>query len=179
MWTQLWKKFLPAPQSLPTLRHSNKIRRMTKLQIIATLVLFLFLINCKNPETTKYKVGQEWNYKTRKGEENSTLKILKIEEYPTHGKVIHISIGRLKVGNPDIEKGFANEFTHIPISEKALDKSITELKNEKIKLPDYIDGYDYWKKEFDQGIAGVFSISVSEIVNDMEEGIVTGNGVVE
>jgi hypothetical protein len=30
----------------------------------------------------KYKVGQEWKYKTRKGEENSTLKILKIEEYP-------------------------------------------------------------------------------------------------
>lgn len=152
---------------------------MAKLQILTTLFLFLFLTNCKKAATTKYTIGQEWNYKTRTGEENSTLKILKIEEYPTHGKVIHISISGLKVRNPDSNEGFANEFTHIPITEKALDKSVTELKNEKVKLPSKIDGYDYWKKEFDQGIAGVFSISVSEIVDLMEESIVTGKGVVE
>lgn len=152
---------------------------MTKPQIFTTLFLSLFLTNCKNPETMKYKVGQEWNYKTRKGEENSTLKILKIEEYPKHGKVIHISIGGLKVGNPDVEKGFAKEFTHIPITEEALDKSVTVLKNDKVKLPTKIDGYDYWKKEFDQGIAGVFSISVPEIVDLMEESIITGNVVEE
>lgn len=151
---------------------------MTK-QILSILILSLFLTNCKNPKTMKYKVGQEWNYKTRKGEENSTLKILKIEEYPKHGKVIHISIGGLKVGNPNVEKGFANEFTHIPISEIALDKSVAKLKNEKVKLPDSIDGYSYWKKEFDQGIAGIFSISVYEIVDLMEESIITGNGVIE
>lgn len=152
---------------------------MIKLQILTTLFLFLFLTNCKNPETTKYKVGQEWNYKTRKGEENSTVKILKIEEYPKHGKVIHISIGGLNVGDPDVENHFAKEFSHIPISEKALDDSVTELKNEKVKLQSKIDGYDYWKKEFDQGIAGVFSISISEIVDLMEESIITGKGVVE
>jgi hypothetical protein len=83
------------------------------------------------------------------------------------------------VGNPDVEKGFAEELTHIPISEKALNGSVTELKNEKVKLPNKIDGYDYWKKEFDQGIAGVFSISMFEIVDLMEKSIITGNGVVE
>lgn len=152
---------------------------MIKFQIITTLLVFIFLTNCKNSEPMKYKVGQEWNYKTRKGEENSTLKILKIEEYPKHGKVIHISIGGLKVGNPNVEKGFANEFTHIPISEIALDRSVTKLKNEKVKLPDSIDGYSYWKKEFDQEIADIFSISVYEIVDLMEESIITGNGVIE
>jgi hypothetical protein len=83
------------------------------------------------------------------------------------------------VGNPDVEKGFANELTHIPITEEALDKSVTVLKNNKVKLQTKIDGYEYWKKEFDQGIAGVFSISVSEIVDSMEEVIITGEGVVE
>jgi len=127
----------------------------------------------------KYKVGQEWKYKTRKGEENSTLKILKIEEYPKTGKIIHISISGLKVVSPDSKDGFANELTHIPITEEALDESVTELKNEKIKLPNKIEGYDYWKKEFDEGTAGVFSISVVEIVESMEEAILTGNGVVK
>lgn len=100
-------------------------------------------------------------------------------ENPLQKLVIHISIGRLRVRNPDLKEGFTEEFTHIPISEKALDESITELKSVKTALPNYIGGYAYWKKEFDQGIAGVFSISVSEIVNIMEESIITGNGVVE
>jgi len=147
-------------------------------QILSILILSFFLTNCKNPETTKYTVGQEWNYKTRKGEEKSTLKILKIEKYPTHGKVIHISIGNLKVNNPHAED-IAEELTHIPISEKALDGSVTELKNEKTKVPKNIEGYSYWKKEFDQGKAGVFSISVSEIVNSLEETILTGRVVDE
>jgi len=151
---------------------------MFRFHILIITGLFLFLTNCKdNSDAVKYNVGQEWNYKTRQGEENSTLKILKIEEYLQHGKVIHISIGGLKVRNPNSKEGIAEEFTHIPISEKALDESVTELKNENSKIPKYIEGYSYWKKEFDKGQAGVFSIPVSEIVNSMEEAILTGNGV--
>ena len=60
-----------------------------------------------------------------------------------------------------------------------MNESVTNLKNEKVKLPDYMDGYGYWKKEFEEGVAGVFSISVSEIVDGMEESIVSGQGVVE
>ena len=151
---------------------------MFRFHILIITGLFLFLTNCKdNSDAVKYNVGQEWNYKTRQGEANSTLKILKIEEYLQHGKVIHISIGGLKVRNPNSKEGIAEEFTHIPISEKALDESVTELKNENSKIPKYIEGYSYWKKEFDKGQAGVFSIPVSEIVNSMEEAILTGNGV--
>lgn len=152
---------------------------MVKFQILLPLFLFLALISCKKSETIEYKVGQEWKYKTRKGEENSTLKILKIEEYPKTGKIIHISISGLKVVNPDSKEGFANELTHIPITEEALDESVSKLKSEKIKLPNRIEGYDYWKKEFDEGTAGVFSITVVEIVESMEEAILTGNGVVK
>lgn len=60
-----------------------------------------------------------------------------------------------------------------------MNESVTKLKNEKVKLSSKIDGYDYWKEEFDQRIAGVFSISVSEIVDLMEESIITENGVVD
>ncbi|MDQ0783207.1 hypothetical protein QF044_003061 [Chryseobacterium sp. W4I1] len=46
--------------------------------IIRSLVLIiatLFLSHCKdNSEADKYRVGQEWNYKSRPGEENSTPK---------------------------------------------------------------------------------------------------------
>ncbi len=38
-----------------------------------------------------------------------------------------------------------------------------------------IDGYSYWKKEFDKGNASIFTISVSEVVSLMEETIISGN----
>lgn len=126
-------------------------------------------------DNTPYKVGKEWNYKTRKGEENSTLKILKIEEYPEYGKIIHISISQLKMENPNSKEGFAEQLSHIPISKQELDKSITTLKNEKSSLPNYLDGYNYWKREFDKNQAGVFSISVSEIISSMEKLLISGD----
>lgn len=63
---------------------------MIKFYIIAAATLCFSSAAQKND--MKYDVGQEWKYKTRQGEENSILKILKIEEYPAYGKVIHISV---------------------------------------------------------------------------------------
>lgn len=151
---------------------------MLKFYTLIFPCFFTFLMNCKDkPDAMKYNAGQEWSYKTRSTEKSSTLKILKIEEYPKAGKVIHISVSGLKMKNPDSPEGFAQTLSHIPISEEALNKSVTKLKNETHKKPDSLemDGYSYWKKEFDKGNAGVFSISVSEIVNLMEESIVSGN----
>lgn len=148
------------------------------IRFLIVTIITLFSISCKdNSETMKYTVGQIWNYKTRKGEENSTLKILKVEKYSETGKVIHISVSRLRMKDPASPEGFAQTLSHIPISEEALNKSVTKLQNETRKMPDSIemDGYSYWKKEFDRGNAGIFSIPVSEIVSLMEESIVSGN----
>lgn len=146
---------------------------MIKTYILLIIASFLFTLSCNGK--TEYKVGQEWNYKTRKGEENSTLKILKIEEYPKHGKIMHISIDRLKMKNPNSKEGVAEQLSHIPISEKALNESVTTLKSEEAISADFNDGYNYWKKEFDSGNAGVFSITVSEIVSEMEKALISGD----
>ncbi|KFF08726.1 hypothetical protein IX38_04650 [Chryseobacterium luteum] len=148
------------------------------IRFLVLIIASLFLSHCKdNSEANKYRVGQEWKYKTRTGEEKSTLKILKIEEYPQTGKVIHISVSGLKMKNPKSSEGFANELSHIPISEEALNKSIIKLHNENGKMPDSLemDGYSYWKKEFDKGEAGIFKVPVSEIVGVMEDHIISGN----
>lgn len=140
---------------------------------IAALILLTF--SCAKKD--KYSVGQQWNYKTRPTEKSSTLKILKIEEYTETGKVIHISVGGLKMKSPASPTGYAENISHIPISEEALDKSVTSLKNETEKKPDSLemDGYSYWKKEFDKGNAGIFTIPVSEIVETMEKSILAGD----
>lgn len=141
-----------------------------------TFIAILFLLSFSCAKKDQYSVGQQWNYKTRPTEKSSTLTILKIEEYPETGKVIHISISGLKIKNPASPTGFAEYFSHIPISEEALDKSVTTLKSETGKKPDSLemDGYSYWK-EFDKGDAGIFTIPVSEIVSTMEKSIIAGD----
>lgn len=142
-----------------------------------TLIVGILLLFSSCTKKDQYRAGQEWNYKTRPTEKNSILKILKIEEYPETGKVIHISISGLKIKNPASPTGFAEYFSHIPISEEALDKSVTTLKSETGEKPDSLemDGYSYWKREFDKGDAGIFTIPVSEIISSMEKSIVAGD----
>lgn len=142
-----------------------------------TLIVGILLLFSSCTKNDSYHVGQVWNYKTRPTEKNSTLKILKIEEYPETGKVVHISISGLKVKNPASPTGFAEYFSHLSISEEALNKSVTSLKNETDKKPDSLemDGYSYWKKDFNKGKAGIFTIPVSEIITSMEKSIVAGD----
>ena len=65
--------------------HMNYRRELIK--IIITIVILSCIIGCKERADTqiskdyKYKVGQIWNYDNRPGEENSTIKILKIDKY--------------------------------------------------------------------------------------------------
>ncbi|WP_228410047.1 hypothetical protein [Chryseobacterium viscerum] len=154
----------------------NKINNRPFMKFY-TLIAVILLLFSGCTKKNKYSVGQEWNYKTRPTEKNSILKILKIEEYPETGKVIHISVSGLKIKDTSSTTGFAEKLTHIPVSEEALDKSVITLKNKTIKKPDTLemDGYIYWKKEFEKGNAGIFTMPVSEIIDSMEKSIISGD----
>ena len=118
-----------------------------------------------------YKEGQLWSYKTRSGEEQSTVLINKIETHKKLGKIYHISALKVKVRNRHVDGGITTELPHIPVSEETLKKSLTKLIGNQGPNPNYIEGYYTWKAEFDAGKAGIFSISVAEIVSFIEEAI--------
>lgn len=113
-----------------------------------TFIAVLFLLSFSCAKKDQYRVGQQWNYKTRPTEKSSTLTILKIEDYPETGKVIHISVSGLKMKNPASPTGYAENLSHLPLSEEALNKSVTSLKKEVYKKPDSLemDGYSTGKK---------------------------------
>jgi len=46
---------------------------------------------------------------------------------------------------------------------------VTKLIETAKRLPDYEDGYDEWRKAFDKGKAGVFTITVKESIDVMEK----------
>ena len=117
----------------------------------------------------KYKVGQIWEYETRKGEEKSTLTIVGVEKHKRLGTIINIYVGGLKIENPNADNGLSDEIQHLPFSKDAIDKSVSKLIGTTKKLPDYKDGYDEWRTAFDNGKAGIFSITVKESIDVMEK----------
>lgn len=116
-----------------------------------------------------YAAGQVWSYKTRPGEENSTVLINKVETDAKLGKIFHISVNGVKVKNRHVAGGISTELPHLPVSEKTLKKSLTKLIGTQAPNPNYIEGYKTWRAAFDAGNAGVFTISVSEIIGFVEK----------
>jgi len=122
----------------------------------------------KEPADSKYKVGQQWSYSARPGEEKSYLIIVKIDNDPKLGRIIHIALRGLKMKNPHSPDGFSEDVNHMPFLEAAIEKSGLKLLKEKVELPDFEEGYQIWRKAFDAGNAGAYSITVAEAVEVME-----------
>lgn len=119
---------------------------------------------------SKYEPGQVWSYRTRPGEEASRLTVLKVEPHGTAGEpAIHVRLDDVKLANPRVEGGVSREISHLPFSEEAIDRSVTELLESDVPLPDNLEGYETWKREADEGNAGIFTLPVAEVVSVVEQ----------
>ena len=119
----------------------------------------------------EFAEGQVWSYKTRLGEDASTLRIQKVEVFPVIGHVFHISILDVRIRNPQVDEGVSTEMAHAPVSQQTLSQSCTRLVAKAEPDERYLDGYAEWRRAFDAGDAGVFTISVAEIVAGIETAI--------
>lgn len=121
------------------------------------------------PTTTRFAVGQRWHYKTRTGEEPSILSIVKIDGIAGKGNVIHISLDGLRIKNPAAPNGFTDRADHLPFSEEAIEKSVTNLVGTETTGTDWQQGYAMWEAEYRKGRAGHFTIPVAEAVATLGE----------
>ena len=123
----------------------------------------------------KFKVGDLWEYATREGEEKSTLTILKLENSPELGVIVHIAVDKVKLANchggpsPD-------SVPHMPFARRALDGSVTKKVGSKRPLPNYRDGYEEWKDAYSRKKAGIYVIAVSKAVAVAEKTYQSGIG---
>lgn len=134
------------------------------------MTLFKLFNKKEETQSIAYRVGQEWHYNTRPAEENSTLKIVKIETYEEHGTIIHIAFAGVLIKSPKYPNGVLDEVLHLPVAENALRRSTTQLKNDSVPLPNYEFGYVRWKTAFDVGQAGHFCIPLCEAIQWLEDG---------
>ncbi len=117
----------------------------------------------------EYSVGQVWAYKSRAGEKQSTVLINKIEYHEKLGRIFHLSIDGVKIKNWRVAGGIQNDMPHVPVSENTLKMSLTKHVGNKAINSEYLKGYNEWKLEFDKDKAGIFTISIADIVAIVEE----------
>jgi len=115
------------------------------------------------------KVSDIWAYKNRPGEDGSTLTILKIENYPKLGKIVHIRVDGFRMINPVTGNEF-NDMPHLPFQAKALERSITHRIGETAEIPDFSQSYAAWRAAFDEGKAGAFKITVRQTLDGLVSG---------
>ena len=143
--------------------------------ILLTLSFSLLLSSTSTQDVTdrnmKYKVGQSYSYEARPGEEKSSLVIVKIDDDPKLGKIIHIALIGLKVKNRHIPDGFTENVNHMPFALDAIEKSGLKLLKEKTDLPDFEEGYRLWREAFEARRGGVYTITVAEAVGVIEKGL--------
>ncbi len=122
----------------------------------------------KDTTESRYQVGQKWSYKTRPNEKDSYFIVVKVENYPKLGNIIHIAVRDLKMKNPRSPDGISDKVDHMPFAEEAMNKSAVKILKEKVDLPDYEEGYNMWREAFEAGHAGIYTITLAEAVDVME-----------
>lgn len=116
-----------------------------------------------------FEVGQVWSYRTRPGEDASRLYIARIDRDLSAKAIFHLYIDGLTLKNPLVEGEVQDHLPHVPVSRETLEASVIALQAENVLPPDISEGYVLWREAFEQGRAGVFTLSVQEIVQYIED----------
>jgi hypothetical protein len=124
------------------------------------------LTDAKDP---RYHAGEKWRFRSRPGEEDATLTIVKIESSAELGVIVHVSLEGVRIKNPHAPGGFSETVAHMPFSEAAVERSVTELQGKGDPAPKFEDGYREWRTAFEKKKAGIFTITVGEGVSFMEK----------
>jgi hypothetical protein len=134
-------------------------------KFIYLLLIAIFLTQCTYQDD-KYKVGQVWNYETRQDEVNSSLTIVSIDNDKKEGVFIGVHISNIKfsrLGNFDeVNVNF------LPFAKSAIDKSVTGIKENTEKLPEYKTEYNAWKHNGDITLKRCFKSTVKQILDSIE-----------
>jgi len=122
-------------------------------------------------EPSAFQAGEVWRYHTRPEEPDSTVTVLRVDRDARAGTIVHLRVDGLRVRNPHHSAGVSAEIMHMPFEEAAVVRSVTDRVRSGAPIPDHAAGYDEWRRGFDAGGSGMFTITIAEAVDAMEQAI--------
>ena len=132
-------------------------------------------VTLKDGPDQKFRVGDVWDYQTRKGEERSRITILKVDESPELGTIVHIAVNNVRLSNchggPEPES-----VPHMPFAREALEVSVAKKVASAQPLPDYEEGYRQWREAYEEKRAGIYIVRVADAVSVAEKTFHKGIG---
>lgn len=88
------------------------------------------------------------------------MTILRIETLPKIGEILHVRVDGVQFRNcAGVDA--PNHIADAPFSRAAIEKSVTALRRQLHDLPEYEEGYEYWRAH----CGGVYTIGVAEMVD--------------
>ena len=109
--------------------------------------------------------------RTRPGEEGSLLTVLKVESSSKLDIIVHVSVDGLRIESPHTSDGVLETIGHMPFAEAAIDDSVINRASTGVPVSGYKDGYEEWRRAWDAGGAGIFTITVAEAVEFMAQAL--------
>ncbi len=144
-------------------------------RLVFALMLFAPTVFVGASETpAAFAVGQQWSYPTRPVEPDSRLVILRIDDHPKLGRIVHVGVSgarlRLTAGQPPVPWTIG----HMPFPEAVLRKNVTklELAHSDVVFAEFEPSYTGWKIDADAGKKQFWTGSVAKSIDGLETMIV-------
>lgn len=114
---------------------------------------------------SKYRVGEEYSFKSRPIEPNAVLTVVKVEHQDKVGNIVHVRVDSVKVKTSANSEKYSSVITHMPFSEAALDSSGLRKIGETKVIPDYQEGYSEWRTGFYKGGAVFLQYPLAKLLS--------------
>jgi len=101
-------------------------------------------VRLKEASDPTFRIGDLWEYKTRPGEEQSRLTVLKIDNSPELGVIVHIAVDNLTWKDCQYNP-IPESIPHKPFARRAVNASVTKRVASAQLLPNYKSGYEEWR----------------------------------
>ena len=149
------------------MRTRSRPRALAVSLVVALLTSGFALWAPAAPAAAELAEGQEWRYRTRPQEPHSTLLIARIDE-DGGGRVVHVSVARLRLQDPRQPGGLAAEVAHMAFDEAALRASLVELLGAAPPAAGFARAYEQWRQHH----AGIHRVPVARALDRLEGALI-------
>lgn len=119
-----------------------------------------------------FEAGQIWRALGRAQDGEVHVAVLDVIDDPQLGQICSIAATGVHIRNGFLEGGVQTQLPHAPVTAEVLRAAVTELVETggpTARHPDFAEAYQQWRTPFDAGEAGVFTISLAEILDLIEQ----------
>ncbi len=136
---------------------------------VAPAILHVVTESVVESSDGKYRVGERWHYRTRPGEEQSLMTVVRVESSPRLGIIVHVSVDGLSIENLDAPAGVIDTIGHLPMAEEAVDNSVTARSATNLPVSGRDEGYEEWRLAFDAGGAGIWTVTLADAIDQIAQ----------